>query len=94
MTLHVSDTFDSGNITCLSADDPADIHLEIRKDNNSDFYQWFHFRLTGAKGTACVLKIMNAGGAAYTKGWRVTAPSRPPTGKTGCGCRPPMKTAC
>ncbi len=69
MTLHVSDTFDSGNITCLSADDPADIHLEIRKDNNSDFYQWFHFRLTGAKGTACVLKIMNAGGAAYTKGW-------------------------
>ncbi len=69
MTLHVSDTFDSGNITCLSADDPADIRLEIRKDNNSDFYQWFHFRLTGAKGTACVLKIMNAGGAAYTKGW-------------------------
>jgi len=69
MTLHVSDTFDSGNITCLSADDPADIHLEIRKDNNSDFYQWFHFRLTGAKGTACALKIMNAGGAAYTKGW-------------------------
>ncbi len=69
MTLHISDAFDSGNITCLSADDPADIRLEIRKDNNSDFYQWFHFRLTGAKDTACVLKIMNAGGAAYTRGW-------------------------
>jgi len=69
MTLHISDAFDSGNISCLSADDPGDIRLEIRKDNNSDFYQWFHFRLTGAKGTACVLKIMNAGGAAYTKGW-------------------------
>jgi len=69
MTLHISDAFDSGNISCLFADDPGDIRLEIRKDNNSDFYQWFHFRLTGAKGTACVLKIMNAGGAAYTKGW-------------------------
>jgi len=69
MTLHITDAFDSGNISCLSADDPGDIRLEIRKDNNSDFYQWFHFRLTGAKGTACVLKIMNAGGAAYTKGW-------------------------
>jgi len=69
MMLHISDAFDSGNITCLSADDPADVRLEIRKDNNSDFYQWFHFRLTGAKDTACVLKIMNAGGAAYTKGW-------------------------
>lgn len=69
MTLHISDAFDSGNISCLSADDPADIRLEIRKDNQSDFYQWFHFRLTGAKDTACTLNIMNAGGAAYTRGW-------------------------
>lgn len=69
MALHVSSNFDSGNIVCLSADDPSDVRLEISKDNNSDFYMWFHFRLTGAKGTPVSLKIMNAKDAAYPKGW-------------------------
>ena len=69
MPLHVSSNFDSGNIVCLDARDPGDIRLEIAKDNQSDFYMWFHFRLTGARGTPCTLKIMNAGGAAYPKGW-------------------------
>lgn len=69
MPLHVSSNFDSGNIVCLRADDPGDIRLEISKDNNSDFYMWFHFRLTGAKGTPVSLKIMNAKDAAYPKGW-------------------------
>ena len=69
MPLHISSNFDSGNIVCQDASDPGDIRLEISKDNNSDFYMWFHFRLTGAKDTACTLKIMNAGAAAYPKGW-------------------------
>lgn len=69
MPLHVSSNFDSGNIVCQSADDPADIRLEITKDHKSDFYMWFHFRLTGAKGTPVALKITNAKGAAYPKGW-------------------------
>ena len=69
MPLHVSSNFDSGNIVCLRADDPGDIQLEISKDNNSDFYMWFHFRLTGAKGMPVSLKIMNAKDAAYPKGW-------------------------
>jgi murein tripeptide amidase MpaA len=69
MPLHISDAFDSGNIAVLAADDPADIRLEIRKDHNSDFYMWFHFRLTGAKGVPVTCKIMNAKGAAYPKGW-------------------------
>ena len=65
MTLHVSSNFDSGNIVCKSAADPSDIRLEISKDHNSDFYMWFHFRLTGGKDTACAITIENAGGAAY-----------------------------
>ncbi|MBN42491.1 MAG: hypothetical protein CL573_03265 [Alphaproteobacteria bacterium] len=69
MPLHISSGFDSGNIVCLDASNPCDIRLEIAKDKNSDFYMWFYFRLTGAKDTNCRLRIMNAGGAAYPKGW-------------------------
>ena len=68
-SLVISSAFDGGNIACLAADNPDDIRLEILKDNESDFYQWFYFRLTGARGQACRLHIVNAGNAAYTKGW-------------------------
>ena len=68
-SLVISSAFDGGNIACLAADNPDDIRLEILKDNESDFYQWFYFRLTGARGQPCRLHIVNAGNAAYTKGW-------------------------
>ncbi|RVT92815.1 M14 family metallopeptidase [Sphingomonas crocodyli] len=68
MTAHISADFDSGNIVVLSQDG-ASFDLEIRKDHQSDFYQWFHFRLTGAKGEAVSLRITNAGGSAYVGGW-------------------------
>ena len=67
--MRISSQFDSGNIVVKSAADPRDIRLEIRKDNGSDFYQWFHFRLSGAKGQTCRMVIENAGGAAYLDGW-------------------------
>ncbi|MEO0883344.1 MAG: M14-type cytosolic carboxypeptidase [Pseudomonadota bacterium] len=69
MTLSINAAFDSGNIVCLSAEDPGNIRLEIRRDNESDFYQWFHFRLSGARDIACRMVIENAEGAAYPKGW-------------------------
>lgn len=69
MTLAVSANFDSGNIEVLSINGPEDIRLTIRQDYKSDFYQWFHFRLTGAAGTPCTLRILNAGGSAYPDGW-------------------------
>jgi len=68
--LHISSGFDSGNIIVNDASDPANIRLSIRKDTNSDYYQWFHFRLTGAQNQACRMVIENAGGAAYTGGWK------------------------
>jgi murein tripeptide amidase MpaA len=67
--MRISSNFDGGKITCLAADEPGDIRLSIAKDSNSDFYQWFYFRLSGARGQDCALKIVNAGGAAYTGGW-------------------------
>jgi murein tripeptide amidase MpaA len=69
MTLNISSAFDGGNIIVKDASDPANVRLEIAKDQQSDFYQWFHFRVTGQKGQALRLVIENAGGAAYPKGW-------------------------
>jgi murein tripeptide amidase MpaA len=67
--LHISTAFDSGSIEVLALDDPRDIRLNIRKDNASDFAQWFHFSLQGAAGVAVVLKFVNAAQCAYPKGW-------------------------
>jgi len=67
--MHISDAFDGGNIICNSLESPDRIELEIRKDNGSDFYQWFYFRLTGARREECIMRIRNAGGAAYAGGW-------------------------
>ncbi len=67
--IRISSNFDAGNISCLSSDKASDIQLEIEKDTNSHFYQWFYFRMTGARDQACSLKILNAGGAAYPAGW-------------------------
>ncbi len=69
MTLHITDKFDSGNIVVKTSRDPENIELEIRKDKDSDFYQWFHFRVSGARDEDLVMHITNAGGAAYLEGW-------------------------
>jgi len=68
--MHISAFFDSGNIEVVSADDPADIRLRIRKDEGPDgFFQWFHYRVTGEAGERRRMVIENAGEASYTKGW-------------------------
>ncbi|MBV9842177.1 MAG: hypothetical protein JOY99_11730 [Sphingomonadaceae bacterium] len=67
-SLSITSAFDSGNIRLLSMLDDR-VELEIVRDHQSDFYQWFHFRLTGAAGRALTLAIVNAGGSAYPDGW-------------------------
>ncbi len=67
--MKVSSGFDGGNIICTDISDPQDIRLEIRPDHQSDFYQWFYFRLTSARNRDCQLHIMNAKGAAFPGGW-------------------------
>jgi murein tripeptide amidase MpaA len=67
--LHISTAFDSGAIEVLSLADPSDIQLNIRRDNASEFAQWFHFSLQGAAGLAVNLRFLNAGRCAYPKGW-------------------------
>lgn len=68
MTLSVSCAFDGGNIERVAVDGDR-VDLEIRKDNESDFYQWFYFRVTGAAGRALELRLLNCAGAAYPHGW-------------------------
>lgn len=69
MTLSVSSAFDGGNISLVAIDGDR-VDLEIVKDHQSDFYQWFYFRLTGGGGRAIQLRIVNCAGAAYPMGWR------------------------
>ena len=68
MTLSVSSAFDGGNIRLVAIDGDR-VDLEIVKDHQSDFYQWFYFRLTGGAGRALQLRITNCAGAAYPHGW-------------------------
>lgn len=65
----ISDQFDSGNIDVIDSTNPKDIKLAIRKDNASDFLQWFHFRLEGNVGDRYKISIVNAGEASYANGW-------------------------
>lgn len=69
MTVSVSAAFDSGNIEVVRIAGPQDIELAIAKDHGSDFYQWFHFRLSGVRGQHCRLRIVNCAGSAYPDGW-------------------------
>jgi murein tripeptide amidase MpaA len=69
MTLCISSNFDSGNIELVALNGPQDIQLAIRKDAHSEYYQWFHFRLSGAAGVACKLILTNTASSAYPDGW-------------------------
>lgn len=66
--IRIDTGFDSGNIEVLSIDG-ASARLAIRKDNGSDFAQWFHFRVSGAAGRELELKITGLNQSAYPDGW-------------------------
>jgi murein tripeptide amidase MpaA len=68
MTIAINAAFDGGNIRLLGQTDGA-VELEIVRDHQSDFYQWFFFRASGLAGRPTTFRIVNAGGAAYPMGW-------------------------
>jgi len=67
--MQISANFDSGNIDVIDLSNKNNIQLAINKDNQSDFYQWFHFKLHNTEGGEHVLNIINAGKSAYVEGW-------------------------
>ena len=64
MTLSISCAFDGGNIRVVAIEGDR-VDLEIAKDHQSDFYQWFYFRVTGGAGRPLELRLLNCAGAAY-----------------------------
>ena len=68
MILSVTCPIDGGNIRLVAVDGDR-LDLEIVRDHQSDFYQWFYFRVTGGGGRALELRLLNCAGAAYPHGW-------------------------
>jgi murein tripeptide amidase MpaA len=66
--IELSAAFDSGNIEVLSIDG-AEARLTIRRDHGSEFFQWFHFRVSGCKGRNVTLRLTGLKEAAYPFGW-------------------------
>ena len=62
-SLSIDAGFDSGNIEVLAIDGTT-ARLAIRRDNASEFFQWFHFRVAATAGeTLRVLLDATAGDA-------------------------------
>ncbi|WP_295527870.1 M14-type cytosolic carboxypeptidase [Novosphingobium sp. Chol11] len=66
--IEIDAAFDSGNIEVLAIAG-TQARLAIRKDRDSEFFQWFHFRVSGAAGRALELKLTGLNAAAYPGGW-------------------------
>lgn len=66
--IQINAAFDAGNVEVLSIDG-TEARLAIRKDHESDFFQWFHFRVSGAAGRELTLRITGLGASAYPGGW-------------------------
>jgi murein tripeptide amidase MpaA len=64
----INAAFDSGNIIVHSINGAA-ATLSIRKDRESDFAQWFHFRVAAEPGVAITLKLTGMESSAYPGGW-------------------------
>lgn len=65
----ISSDFDSGNIIVRSAADPLNIELLIRHDAGDEHLQWFHFRVSNARGQALRMRLVNAKNTSYPRGW-------------------------
>jgi murein tripeptide amidase MpaA len=64
----INAAFDSGNINVISVEGSA-ATLSIRKDKDSEFFQWFHFRVDSAVGEEITLRITGLAASAYPPGW-------------------------
>jgi murein tripeptide amidase MpaA len=69
MPIKISHQFDAGAIEVIRAEQPDTIELNLRKDSHAEVLQWFYFRLQGARGQACTMRLLNASQAAFPGGW-------------------------
>ncbi len=66
--IDINAAFDSGNIEVLEISG-AQARLTIRRDRESEFFQWFHFRVSGAAGRELELRLTGLASSAYPGGW-------------------------
>jgi murein tripeptide amidase MpaA len=64
----INAAFDSGNIIVHSING-ATATLSIRKDRESEFAQWFHFRVAAEPGVEITLNITGMESSAFPGGW-------------------------
>jgi len=67
--MNIFSNFESGNIHVVSAESPNDIQLTIPSDNQSDFAQWFYFRLESKEQVTHTIQLLNLSQSAYPEGW-------------------------
>lgn len=68
--MKIFSNFESGNIQIEKATSPENIQLSIPADNQSDFAQWFHFRLESEPQVQHQFKLLNLAKSAYPEGWK------------------------
>ncbi len=66
--MRISSGFEGGSIGVVDAARPDDVQLTLLTDNAAEFYQWFFFRVTGARDQDLALSLVNAGGSNANKG--------------------------
>jgi murein tripeptide amidase MpaA len=67
-SISITAAFDAGNII-INEISGSSANLSIRKDKDSEFFQWFHFRVASRPGESLRLRITGVAGAAYPDGW-------------------------
>ena len=68
--MKIFSNFESGNIEIVNADNKEAIQLKIPNDNQSEFYQWFHFRLETEAEQSHSIQIVDLKNSAYPEGWK------------------------
>jgi len=66
--ISIDAAFDSGNIEVLSIDGRT-ARLTIPRDHQSEFAQWYHFRVATVAGEEITLKLTGLINSAYPMGW-------------------------
>lgn len=75
MPITVSAAFDAGNIEPIAPpsapgpDGAVTLRLRIRPDADPAHFQWFYFRVNGARGVPLELRLENAASASYPDAW-------------------------
>ncbi len=67
--MKILNDFDAGNIEVISIDNRC-LELQIRKDTNSEFLQWFYFKISDIQlNSNQEVCITNAGKSTFPDGW-------------------------